>query len=213
MNTTVIVVSIPFLLAGFTEMSEWVRTRLPWFPLASFFGGILGILSGVYWNSWDSPWFTVLVICALLIFMLSLLRVIRKVTITSIEDIKTYNMIDLVKVRFSHPIWNGISNSEPYIDFIFEVINASGSPITIIGASGWIEIDGTRCNIPPQTSRQYISHGDTRNIRIHQSITTGTSESIRGRQAEFRFSMCGLLLESDGEVRLEGVHNLNIELI
>lgn len=57
MNWAVMACSIPFLLAGLSQMNEWVRTHLPWLPPILSLGGIEGILVGVYWNSWCSIWF------------------------------------------------------------------------------------------------------------------------------------------------------------
>lgn len=188
-------IGISFLLTSLSHMSGFVRKYVPWFPRFSLVAGMFLILVGILWNNWDSLWFFIPFLCLILFSILLIMWTPRT---------------DLVKIRFSHAVWNGINNSEPYIDFIFEIANISGSPITIIQASGWIEIDSSRCNTPPQTSRQNISSNDSRNIRIHQPITIQTSRLIQRRQAEFRFSTCKLVLESGAEVPIGGVRNLKV---
>lgn len=195
-NWAATAIGILFFLTGFGQVSESVRARVPWSPFLALIAGAIVVLSGVFWDNWHSVWFKFPVMGLLIVSLL----------VPLIGTTKT----DYVRIRFVRALWDGMNGSRPYIDFIFQMANVSSSRITIVGATGWIEINGSRCSIAPQTSRHSISRGDTRIIRVRQPVAARTPGLAKRRQAEFTFSTCKLVFDTGDEVSLGGVRNLMV---
>jgi len=103
----------------------------------------------------------------------------------SLEWLQTLASSDLqrlpefVKARINHWYFRGIGKPEPYFEISIELINATLFTLHLVGASGFIVIDGNRCNSPPQVSEQWsIKHGDRVFIRVYQPITSRTANRI-----------------------------------
>ena len=99
--------------------------------------------------------------------------------------------------------FKGIGKAEPFVDVIVSAKNWALFPIRMQGIQGSLTIEGNTCNMPAQLSGgSRLPSGTRTNLRIHQPITSHTSDLIAsaGRQKqeiEIALNTCRLGLQSE----------------
>lgn len=74
--------------------------------------------------------------------------------------------------------FDNIRATEPFMEVIIHVVNASVFPIMIEGVVGSFQIQGTKCNWDATMSGSRIPHGEAGNIRISQRLLKETVDMM-----------------------------------
>lgn len=120
------------------------------------------------------------------------------------------NIYTAVKGRIVQWRFNEINKLEPYFEFDVELINTSIFTLHFLGVSGFIKIDGNKCQMHPKASERWsIIQGEMFTVTIEQPVSPDMQKRIKEaniKKEQMTFELGNL--ELNMETTTEGFKSL-----
>ena len=120
------------------------------------------------------------------------------------------NIYTAVQGRIALWRFYGINTLEPYFEFAVELINTSIFTLHFLGVSGFIKIDGNKCQLPPKASERWsIIQGEKFTGIIEQPVAPDMQKRIKEaniKKEQMTFELGNL--ELNMETTTEGFKDL-----
>ena len=75
--------------------------------------------------------------------------------------------------------WRHIYETEPYILFRIQVVNAAVFGVRVSGYRGVVRLFSSPCGLPASMATMELQHGDTQELEVRQPIADRTAQALQ----------------------------------